>query len=114
LNLKTVVQTIVADVEKVAEFVPEHAAQAIEVVTTIVKEDPAVTASVKQLIGLADAAVADIALDVAEKGLNIVDDTATLTALSALATFVRGPLWADLTTVYKALKTDVAATPAAA
>jgi hypothetical protein len=114
LSFETVVKKILVDVEKVIEFVPEHVADAVEVVTTIIKEDPIVTSDVKQLIGLVDAVVADVAIDVAAKGLDIVEDKATLTALVALAAFVKGPLWTDLTTAYKALKTDVAAAPVAA
>jgi Na+/serine symporter len=101
-----IVETVGKDIWAVVKYLPEHLRQTEKVIQTVIKDSPTVRQDVVTLVQKVSAIDALVAKDIAEKGLSIPDDLATLTAVKDLVAYIRGQFWQDMSSAYKELQTD--------
>lgn len=85
MDIKKIGEEVLHDIE--TPFV--WLGKAEHVLAAAIKEQPEVKGAVQELVKLCDTIGADTMIDVAERGLNIVDDLATVKAISELGVFLK-------------------------
>lgn len=88
-------------------------AKAIAVVDTCISDYPELKPVFTQLVTEGSTIAGDVAKDYSEKGLDLADDEATLSAVKAFFTYFTGTVIPAIEKVYGQLNADVS-TPAAA
>jgi hypothetical protein len=92
--------------EKVAEF-PKFVVKAAAVVGTAIKDQPQVKEVLTTLVSDGEAIIASGALDIAGKGLNLINDAATLALVEAYFAYIKSTVIPMVETIYGQVKADV-------
>lgn len=100
--------TIAHDTLKVIEAPFTFAAKAEKVFATALSHEPELHTVVTTLVAKAEVIAADGTRDVAERGLSIPDDLATLAAIRDLGEYVRSTVEPLIVKLYGEIKIDVA------
>jgi hypothetical protein len=87
----------------------EHGAQLVEVLTTALKDEPAVKAAIVGLVQQVETVTADGAIAVAAKGIDLPDDIQTAAAAQTLFSYVVKTFIPAVSAAYKDLSADVKA-----
>jgi hypothetical protein len=87
----------------------EHGAQLIEVLTTALKDEPAVKTAIVGLVQQVETVTADGAIAVAAKGIDITDDVQAVAAAQTLYGYVVQTFIPAVSAAYKDLSADVKA-----
>lgn len=105
----TGLETVGKDVLKVIEAPVAFIVKTEKVIETIVADKADAKAILSALVSKAEAIGADGAKDLVQKGLNPIDDLATLQAIEDLATYVKTVVVPFVEKVYGEVDQDVAA-----
>lgn len=105
MSLKTVVEKIVADVEY--PFV--HAPKFVTLIDEAVKGEPAIKAAVINLVKAAELAIADGAIAVAAKGIDLPADLAEVHDIESFFTYFKGTFLPLIEAEYKELSATATA-----
>lgn len=100
--------TVAHDCLKVIEAPFTYAAKAEKVLATALKNEPELKTTIATLIQKCETIASDGVKDVAERGLNIPDDLATLHAIQDLGAYIRATVEPLIVRLYGELKIDVA------
>lgn len=92
---------------KVIAYPFTHTAHFVAVLGTALKEEPTVRSAVEGLVKAAEVVIADGGADIAEKGLNLVDDLKTVADVQAFFKYFTGTFLPVVETAYKDLQADV-------
>lgn len=94
----------VHSVEKVADALPHAAA----VLADALKAEPAIKTAVLALIEQGSKVAADGAIDVADKGTNLVADAATIADAQAFVVYFRSTFIPAVAALYSQVRADIA------
>ena len=95
------------DVIKVVVYPFVHTAKVIAILGTALKDEPALKASVTNLVSAAAKIIADGALDVAAKGMNLPEDLATITDMIVFFRYFSSTFIPEVESVIKDVEVDV-------
>jgi hypothetical protein len=107
-------ETVLKDIGKVVAYPFVHTEQFVKVLGTALTEAPEVKAAITQLVKLGEAVVPDVTADIASKGLNLIDDAATIAAVQAFFQYFSGTFLPAVEKAYASLAADVNAPAATA
>lgn len=97
------IEVAVKDVVEIPKFVVKAAA----VLGTAIKDQPEVKNVLTTLVSKAEAITASGALDVSQKGLNLISDAATIALVQDFFTYVKTAVVPMVESIYEDVKSDV-------
>lgn len=107
MNPLQVVEKGLSEVEHGIEFPFKFIGKAAAVISTAIKDQPEIKNAVTVLVEKCDAIGADTMIDVAERGLNLIDDAATVRAVADLGEYLKSTFIPLVEKLYGEIKTDV-------
>jgi Glu-tRNA(Gln) amidotransferase subunit E-like FAD-binding protein len=90
-------------VVKVVEFLPK----AEKIIASAVKDQPILKQAIIDLVKQASAVVGDVSLDVAQKGMNLMQDAKTLADAEAFFLYFKSKFVPLVESVYKEVEADL-------
>jgi hypothetical protein len=105
-------EKVVEDIGKGIEYPFKFADKAAKVLATIIKDDPEAKIIFTTLTQKCEAIGADVLMDVGAKGLNLIADEGTITALQDLGAYLKGTVIPFIEAAYGTIVADVVTTAA--
>ena len=102
------IETVIKDVVHVVELPFTNAAKIAEILDTALTDEPKLKAAIIEVVNLGECVIADGAVDLASKGLNIPSDLETFKDIQVFFGYLKDTFFPLVSTIYAEVKTEIA------